>query len=734
MNSLFAEYARHGWKLCAIEPGSKAPRMTGWNDESRAIGDPDVAEVLDGVGICHAYSQTCCIDFDDLAASREWFRQRGQDIDQWLTAPDAVMISSGRENRAKLLYRLEKPIPSFKLPGFELRCASSTGKTLQDALPGTIHPITGLPYTWVYGDELGHWSNLPEMPEGLATIWKAMVKPVSKIPKASSTFTVLTEADVVRRMLRDHDPDGGYDDWVGVGMALHHEFNGADEGLVLWNEWSSQGSKYKGEQDLAPHWRSFSSSHDNPRTLSSLRVEKAATLDDFAVVDAATAQQFEAERALAATRRAAPSNIREALNLLKRDKHGVLNTLPNVLTVLGLPEVVGQQIAFDTFQDGLMAAPVGTEEWRPILDTDYTALRVWMENIGNFYPVSKDMVRDAVHYLGAQNKMDTAQKWLNSLKWDGVPRIAQFMPMYMGTIDAQYERAVGKYLWTALAGRIMSPGCQVDMVPILVGKQGLGKSQGVKALVPNKDFYVEIRLDEQDDAIARKMRGTLVGELAELRGLRTTDLDRIKAFVTRTDEKWTPKYMEFSTTFSRRLVMIGTTNEDEFLVDDENRRWLPVRTMGVNVAAIMRDRDQLWAEAFEVWLAEGIQWEEAEGLARKAQTEYKVEDNWVVLVRDWLTDNGAGYLRIQDVLLQAVGLNPTQVHRTHELRIGRILRDEGYEKITATIGKQRGKYWVRSQDKPKEPTAEEAYAAVKAKHAAKRAAKPSPEQLDDILS
>jgi predicted P-loop ATPase len=290
--------------------------------------------------------------------------------------------------------------------------------------------------------------------------------------------------------------------------------------------------------------------------------------------------------------------------------------------------------------------------------------------------------------------MDTAQKWLGNLKWDGVPRVDSFMPRYMGTIDATYERSVGKYLWTALAGRIMSPGCQVDMVPILVGKQGLGKTQGIKALVPNKDFYVEIRLDEPDDTIARKMRGTLVGELAELRGLRTADLDRIKAFVTRTDEKWTPKYMEFATTFSRRLVMIGTTNEDEFLVDDENRRWLPVRTVGVNVDAIMRDRDQLWAEAMEIWLAEGVQWQDAERLARSAQADYVVEDNWGPMVKTWLEDNNTGPLRIHDVLLQAVGLGPTQVNRSHELRVGKILRECGFHKTVTTVGGIRGKFWV----------------------------------------
>ncbi|MCV5824559.1 virulence-associated E family protein, partial [Escherichia coli] len=82
---------------------------------------------------------------------------------------------------------------------------------------------------------------------------------------------------------------------------------------------------------------------------------------------------------------------------------------------------------------------------------------------------------------------------------------------------------------------------------------------------------------EKDDDLARKMRGRLVAEIGELRGLNTKELESIKAFVTRTHENWIPKYREFATQFPRRLVFVGTTNEDEFLADKTgNRRWLPV--------------------------------------------------------------------------------------------------------------------------------------------------------------
>lgn len=111
----------------------------------------------------------------------------------------------------------------------------------------------------------------------------------------------------------------------------------------------------------------------------------------------------------------------------------------------------------------------------------------------------------------------------------------------------------------------------------------------MEALSPDPAFFTEISFAEKDDDLARKMRGRLVAEIGELRGLNTKELESIKAFVTRTHENWIPKYREFATQFPRRLVFVGTTNEDEFLADKTgNRRWLPVEVSKVDVKAIKR--------------------------------------------------------------------------------------------------------------------------------------------------
>jgi hypothetical protein len=163
-----------------------------------------------------------------------------------------------------------------------------------------------------------------------------------------------------------------------------------------------------------------------------------------------------------------------------------------------------------------------------------------------------------------------------------------------------------------------------------------------KALAPTPEHFVEVDLTLRDDDLARKMRSKLVGEIPELKGLNTRDAEGIKTFISRTFEEWVGKWREFAGRYLRRLVFIGTTNADRFLTDDTgNRRWLPVTVGSIDVAAIERDRDQLWAEARHMfrgqWMGQenvdegppaGIRWEAAEHRAREVHAEYFRHDEW----------------------------------------------------------------------------------------------------------
>lgn len=374
-------------------------------------------------------------------------------------------------------------------------------------------------------------------------------------------------------------------------------------------------------------------------------------------------------------------------------------TIINVQNALKSTES-GVVLRLDQFRDRIVLQNKETGEWADFTDVHYVRLRSTLELCG-FKPVGSDLMRDAVLAVATENAFDSGIEWGNTLKWDGTPRVAAAMTRYFGCEDNPYTRAVALYLFTALAGRLMAPGCQADMAVILVDpRQGTGKTSSVKALAPFPQAFGEIDLGKiDDDNTARKLRGKLVIELGELRGLASKDDEAIKAWVSRTEEEWTPKYREFNTTFQRRCILIGTSNRDDLLSDPTgNRRWLPVRSGNLNPVALAGDCEQLWAEGIALWREAGIQWREAQELAKDEHEQFQRDDSdpWDDIVRDWLNSmpapapgevpkpftRGDGDLRLSDILVGALRMDISKCTRKDEHRLGGVMRRLGYFKTT----------------------------------------------------
>ena len=163
------QYVEHGFALVSIPHGKKGPKKKGWNRRENAITTPKAAAKLNGhnIGLLHEWSATCAIDIDNLKRARAFLSKESIDLSDLLIASDAVQIVSGKQNRAKLIYRLPKrvsPLPHRKLAdgALELRCAG-----VQDVLPPSIHPETGKPYTW-----RGNWRKLPKLPRSVLSLWR----------------------------------------------------------------------------------------------------------------------------------------------------------------------------------------------------------------------------------------------------------------------------------------------------------------------------------------------------------------------------------------------------------------------------------------------------------------------------------------------------------------------------------------------------------------------------------
>lgn len=394
---------------------------------------------------------------------------------------------------------------------------------------------------------------------------------------------------------------------------------------------------------------------------------------------------------------ATPEGAADELPSFARDrKGGIEATITNTVLAVRRSDLTRVQVAYDGFRDEITVAPDGAElAWRPMTDADAVAIRMQLESVG-FKSAPKELTRDACVLVAAENTYDSAQLWLESLAWDGKNRCETFLIDYMGCEDTPYTRAVSLYIWSALAGRVIQPGVKADMVPIYEGDQGLRKSSAIEALSPAPEFFVEIDFDKKEEDTVRTLRGALVGEIAELSGLHTRQIEWIKKFVVRKTEKWVPKFKEFSTTFARRLLFIGTTNRTDILADETgHRRWLPLHITMADVAGIIAAREQLWAEGAQLFQQHGVIWQQAEELAVEHHDNYTLEDTWETAVAGWLNGEdefGEGgpkwkhrAFTTADAMAGALHLSAREQDRMAQKRVSAILRAFGYVQKTTRI-------------------------------------------------
>lgn len=375
-------------------------------------------------------------------------------------------------------------------------------------------------------------------------------------------------------------------------------------------------------------------------------------------------------------------------------------TLPNLIEVMSAPHVCGWRIRYDEFTDEVMVGNGGREA-KALRDDDYTTMRATLERAG-FMPVGREIMRDAVQNVAFSHPYDSAKEWLSGLRWDGVARCERFLIDYAGCEDTPYAKSVGSYMWTALAGRVLEPGIKADMVPVLVGAQGVRKSTSLEAIAPTPEYFAALSLAERNDDLSRRMRGKIVLELAELNGLRRKDMESVKSFIAQTHERWVPKYRECAVSYPRRALFVGTTNAHDFLTDiTGNRRWLPIEVQEMRVEEIVRDRELLWAEAAALFTVGGVAWNEAIALGVDQHPRYQEEDRWHERVKAWLeTPSAEGILpgttepiKYLDVVTYVLGSEERSVS---DARVSAILRALGLtRRMYRKDGKQQRGWFVK---------------------------------------
>lgn len=284
-------------------------------------------------------------------------------------------------------------------------------------------------------------------------------------------------------------------------------------------------------------------------------------------------------------------------------------------------------------------------------------------------------MHQAVDLRGRERGFHPVRDYLNGLRWDGTPRVGKSLSTHMGAQDNDYRSRIGEMFLMMMVARIFQPGCKADYMPVLEGPQGAKKSTacGVLAAQWFSDSLPDIRSAGKN--VAQHLNGKWVIEVAEMSALDKADAAALKAFITRTTERYRPSYGRKEVIEDRQCVFIGTTNEAVYLRDKTGgRRFWPVKVGMIDVDALQRDRDQLFAEAVRLYGSGARWWPDAEferqHIAPEQEARYEA-DAWEDAIGGYLASQSK--VTVLDVAQNALNIDTQKLGTSEQRRIAAAL-------------------------------------------------------------
>jgi hypothetical protein len=344
-------------------------------------------------------------------------------------------------------------------------------------------------------------------------------------------------------------------------------------------------------------------------------------------------------------------------------------------------ELLGIGLRYDEFNDQVLLD--GLAE-RAVVADDANIAELWLLIEERYRFLStKDFFHTVVEEAARRNAFHPVRDYLDGLAWDGVPRLDRWLVEYGGAEDTEYVRAVGKNVLIAAVRRVRKPGTKFDEILILENpNQGTDKSGAVQVLAVREAWFSDdLPLNADGKRVIEQTRGKWIVEASELSGIRKSDVEHLKAMLSRTTDRARLSYGRLTTDRPRQFIIVGTTNATFYLRDTTgNRRFWPVAVIGFKLADLSRDRDQLWAEAAareaagesirldpKLWFAAGEEQEERE-----------IADPWLDLLRN-ATEGFNGKILGADVWT-LVRMPPDRRTQEHNGRLGAAMRQLGFER------------------------------------------------------
>jgi len=313
----------------------------------------------------------------------------------------------------------------------------------------------------------------------------------------------------------------------------------------------------------------------------------------------------------------------------------------------------------------------------------------WLQHQGILVPAS--IAGQAVEAVAHDRLFHPVREYLDALRWDGVARIDGWLSTYLGAADSAYARVVGPRWLISAVARIYRPGAKVDCALILEGPQGIKKSSALQIM--GHPWFTDRLSDLGSKDAAMETRSVWIIEIAELDTMTCAEVGTIKAFISRTTDRFRPPYGKRLVELPRQCVFAGSVNPEGGYLKDATggRRFWPVACGAIDIAAVERDRNQLWAEACVRFRAGDPWWlddQRLEALAAEQQADRYQGDAWDDPIRLYL-EHATGQhegVSVAEVLEKALGMERGRWTQADQNRVVRTLTSMGFRQFRARIG------------------------------------------------
>ncbi|WP_245294542.1 virulence-associated E family protein [Rhizobium anhuiense] len=359
-----------------------------------------------------------------------------------------------------------------------------------------------------------------------------------------------------------------------------------------------------------------------------------------------------------------------------------LPILANAL--IGLRAMLPDAFAYDEMaRIPVLRHPLDAErrfQPRPVTDIDVSIVQDRLQHAG-LKQIGREVIHQAVMHRAHECRFHPVRDWLDKLQWDGINRLPSLFSKYFGSEASPYVAEIGRMFLISMVARIYKPGCKADHLPVIEGRQGTMKSTACKVL--GGEWYSDAmpEINNGKDA-SQHLRGKWLIEVAEMHAMSKAEATMLKSFISRDTERYRPSYGRAEVIEPRQCVFVGSTNQDTYLRDPTGgRRFWPVQTGRINVDALSRDRDQLFAEAVARFKNGEPWWPdkdfEREHIEPEQAARYE-PDVWAETIRAFIRNRTT--VLVGEIAKEALHFETNRIGRADQNRIVAVLKQVGWEK------------------------------------------------------